>query len=167
MATRLANARRDGPARGVRGVANYLRVPYGPGWALTGDAACCKDPSTGTGIEDAFRQAFLLADALGAALDGADWEATMAAYHRRRDEAMLPGYRGTLAYARTADPAPEALGWLRAVAANAQFVRLLGQAFPAAVQAPGVLPAGLLPSIERGAGRFLDARGGRADKPAA
>jgi len=167
MATRMADAERDGPARGIRGVENYLRIPYGPGWALTGDAAFCKDSSTGTGIEDAFRQSFLLADALGTALDGADWEATMAAYHRRRDEAVLPGYRSTLAYTRSEDPSPEALGWLQAVSANAGLVRLLGQAFPAAVQAPGVLPAGLLPSIERSVGRFAAARDTHADKPAA
>ena len=167
MATRMADAERDGPARGIRGVENYLRIPYGPGWTLTGDAAFCKDSSTGTGIEDAFRQSFLLADALSTALDGADWEATMAAYHRRRDEAVLPGYRSTLTYARTDDPSPEALGWLQAVAANAGLVRLLGQAFPAAVQAPGILPAGLLPSIKRSAGRFAAARDAHADKPAA
>jgi flavin-dependent dehydrogenase len=163
----MADAERVGPARGIRGVENYLRIPYGPGWALTGDAALCKDPGTGTGIEDAFRQSFLLADALGAALDGGDWETTLAAYHRRRDEAVLPGYRSTLTYARTADPSPEALGWLQAVAANAGLVRLFGQTFPAAVQAPGVLPPGLLPSIERSAGRFAAAPNAHADKPAA
>jgi 2-polyprenyl-6-methoxyphenol hydroxylase-like FAD-dependent oxidoreductase len=167
MAARLAQAERAGPVRGTRGVENYLRVPCGPGWALTGDAAFCKDPSTGTGIEDAFRQAFLLAEALGPALDSADWEATMAAYHRRRDEAVLPGYRSTLRYAQTDDPSPEALDWLQAVAANAGLVRLLGQAFPAAVQAPGVLPAGLLPSVERSAGRFAAARDAHADPLAA
>ena len=134
---------------------------------LTGDAAYCRDPSTGTGIEDAFRQSFLLADALGTVLGGADWETTMAAYHRRRDEAVLPGYRSTLTYTRTADPTPEALDWLQAVAANTGLVRLLGQTFPAAVQAPGVLPAGLLPSIERSAGRFAAAREAHADRPAA
>jgi flavin-dependent dehydrogenase len=158
MATRLADAKHDGPARGIRGVDNYLRVPYGPGWALTGDAALCKDPSTGLGIEDAFRQSFLLAESLGAALDGADWETTLAEFHRRRDEALLPAYRSTLTYTRTDDPSPEALAWLRAVAANAGIVRLLGLAFPAAAQAPGVLPADLLPSIERSARRFAAER---------
>jgi len=39
---------------------------------LTGDAAYCKDPITGSGIGDAFAQAFPLAEALGAALDGAE-----------------------------------------------------------------------------------------------
>ena len=168
MAVRMADAERDGPARGIRGVENYLRVPYGPGWALTGDAAYLKDPSTGTGIEDAFRQSFLLADALGAALDGAAWEPTMAAFHRSRDEAVLPGYRSTLAYTRAGEPSTESLSWLQAVAANAGLVRLLGQTFPAAVQAPGVVPTGLLRTIERSAQRFADAaRDADADKRAA
>jgi flavin-dependent dehydrogenase len=158
MACRLERAERDGPARGTRGVENYLRVPYGPGWALTGDAALCKDPSTGTGIEDAFKQSFLLADALHEALDGADWDTTMAAFHLRRDEAVLTGFRSTLRYTQEAEPSSEALSWLQAVAANAGLVRLLGQAFPAAVQAPGVLSAGLLAAVERSAGRFAAAR---------
>jgi flavin-dependent dehydrogenase len=157
MATRMADAVRDGPARGSRGVENYLRVPYGPGWALTGDAAYLKDPSTGMGIEDAFRQSFMLAEALGAALDGAEWDTTMSDYHHRRDEAILPGYRSTLSYTRTEDPSPEALSWLQAVAANAGLVRLVGQTFPAALQAPGVLADGLLRSIEGSARRFAAA----------
>jgi 2-polyprenyl-6-methoxyphenol hydroxylase-like FAD-dependent oxidoreductase len=158
MATRLAGARRDGPVRGIRGVENYLRVPYGPGWALTGDAAYCKDPSTGTGIEDAFRQSFLLAGPLAAALDGADWESTMSEFHRSRDEALLPGYRGTLTYTQTGDPSDEALTWLQAVAGNAALVRMLGQAFPAAIQTPGIFPPRLLMAIARSAGRFAAAR---------
>lgn len=157
MATRLADAERDGPVRGTRGVENYLRVPYGPGWALTGDAAYCKDPSTGTGIEDAFRQAFLLADTLGATLDGAAWEPTMAEYHRRRDEAMLPIYRNTLAYTRAPNPSPESLSWLQAVAANAGLVRMLGHTYPTAVQAAGVLPDAVLRMVEQSAGRFATA----------
>ena len=157
MATRMAGARRDGPARGTRGVENYLRVPYGRGWALTGDAAMCKDPSTGTGIEDAFRQSFLLADALNATLDGAEWEPAMAEFHRRRDEAVMPGYRSTLAYTKGSDPAPEAVGWLQAVASNAGLVRQLGHGFPAAAQSVGVFPAAMLPAIERSAQRFTAA----------
>jgi 2-polyprenyl-6-methoxyphenol hydroxylase-like FAD-dependent oxidoreductase len=167
MESRLARAERDGPARGTRGVDNYLRVPYGPGWALTGDAACCKDPSTGTGIEDAFRQSFLLADHLSAVLDGAEWDSTMAAYHHRRDEAVLPNFRGTLRFTQAAEPSPEAVTWLQAIAANAAYVRLLGQAFPAAVQAPGVLPASLLASIERSAVGFAAARDAELGRPAA
>ena len=157
MTRRLAGAEREGSVRGIGGVENFLRVPYGPGWALTGDAAYLKDPSTGMGIEDAFRQAFLLAEALGAALDGADWEATMAAYQQRRDEAVLPSYRSTLTYTRAGDVPAEALAWLQAVVANAGLVRLLGHGLPAAVQSGGLFPPGLVPTIERSAHRFLAA----------
>ena len=42
--------------------------PAGPGWALVGDAGYHRDPITGHGISDAFRDAELLADALDDAL---------------------------------------------------------------------------------------------------
>jgi 2-polyprenyl-6-methoxyphenol hydroxylase-like FAD-dependent oxidoreductase len=154
MATRLAHAEREGPVRGTRGVDNYLRTPAGPGWALTGDAAMAKDPSTGTGIEDAFAQSYLLAETLEASLGGTGWDANFAEYHRRRDEALLPGYRGTLTYARTGDVPGGEVAWLQAVAANAGFVRLLGMGFSAVLRTPGVLPAGIVTAIERSAGRF-------------
>src|SRR5581483_3833241 len=32
------------------GVPNFLRKPYGPGWALVGDAGYLKDPITAQGI---------------------------------------------------------------------------------------------------------------------
>ena len=40
-------------------VLNYFRKPYGPGWALVGDAGYLKDFITGHGIHDAFRDAEL------------------------------------------------------------------------------------------------------------
>ena len=46
----------------------YVREPFGPGWALVGDAGYHRDPITGHGITDAFRDAELLADALDFAL---------------------------------------------------------------------------------------------------
>jgi 2-polyprenyl-6-methoxyphenol hydroxylase-like FAD-dependent oxidoreductase len=154
MAPRLAHAEREGPVRGTRGVDNYLRTPAGPGWALTGDAAMAKDPSTGTGIEDAFRQSYLLAEALGVALGGAGWDASFGEYHRRRDEMVLPGYHGTLTYTRTRDVPAEEVAWLEAAAANAGYVRLVGMGFSTALRAPGVLPTGVVAAIERSAARF-------------
>ena len=70
----MENASLEGKLLGVRGIENYLRKPYGPGWALTGDAGYLKDPSTGQGIGDALMQSIMLADALDTALQGADWE---------------------------------------------------------------------------------------------
>ena len=42
----------------------WFRQPYGPGWALVGDAGLLMDPITGQGISDAFRDAELLAAAI-------------------------------------------------------------------------------------------------------
>ena len=157
MARRLEHATRQGAVLGTRGVENFLRVPYGPGWALAGDAAYCKDPSTGTGIQDAFTQSFLLAQALGDALDGLDWDTALGAYHRGRDDAVLPTYRATLAFTRGEDVPPEALAWLRGVLPNPGLVRALAAGFPAAARSPEVFPPALLPVLERNARLFASA----------
>jgi flavin-dependent dehydrogenase len=86
----------EGRLRGTRGVADQFRQPYGPGWALTGDAGCLKDSSTGLGMGDALHQSFWLAEALDAALNGGDWEASLGAFQQRRAKALLPSYRATL-----------------------------------------------------------------------
>ena len=49
---------------------NFFRKPYGPGWALVGDAGYNKDPITAQGITDAFRDAELCATALDEAFSG-------------------------------------------------------------------------------------------------
>ena len=51
-------------------VPNFFRKPYGPGWALVGDAGYTKDPITAQGISDAFRDAELCAAALDDAFTG-------------------------------------------------------------------------------------------------
>ena len=65
VADRLQDARRETKWLATAGVANYFRRPYGPGWALVGDAAYDKDPITAQGISDAF----IDADGLVKALD--------------------------------------------------------------------------------------------------
>ncbi|HEY6745381.1 MAG TPA: NAD(P)/FAD-dependent oxidoreductase, partial [Mycobacteriales bacterium] len=45
-------------------VPNYFRTPYGPGWALVGDAGYNRDFITAQGMQDAFRDAELCAAAL-------------------------------------------------------------------------------------------------------
>ncbi len=49
---------------------NFFRKPFGPGWALVGDAGYNKDFITAQGISDAFRDAELCASALDEALSG-------------------------------------------------------------------------------------------------
>ena len=62
FAARISKAKRVAPFAGAV-VANFFRKPYGPGWALVGDAGYNKDPITAQGITDAFRDAVLCATA--------------------------------------------------------------------------------------------------------
>jgi flavin-dependent dehydrogenase len=63
FAERVRGARREAPFRGEPGP-NFFRKPFGPGWALVGDAGYIKDPVTAWGMSDAFRDAELCATAL-------------------------------------------------------------------------------------------------------
>jgi flavin-dependent dehydrogenase len=101
---------------GASDLPNFLRRPYGPGWALVGDAGCHKDPFLALGMCDAFRDAELLTNALDEAFTGLlPLEAALAGYHRKRDRSTLPDYRLNALLARTM-AAPEALLRLRAEA---------------------------------------------------
>ncbi len=145
MAARMQGAHVEHRVQGTRGIANYFRQPYGPGWALTGDAGYLKDPITGFGIGDALSQAFLLADALDSTLGGAAWEATMSAFQRKRDEAMLPAYHYTLSNTRMRDGSAESLAWMRASLASPFFARALMAGLPSVVSQ--AMPADFLPRL--------------------
>ena len=67
---RLRAGRRTSPVTGMLRSPNLLRRAHGPGWALVGDAGYHRDPITGHGLSDAYRDAELLADALHRALRG-------------------------------------------------------------------------------------------------
>lgn len=97
FAAKVRAGKREERWMGTADVPNFFRKPYGPGWALVGDAGYMKDPTTGFGIADAFRDAGLLADALDAALSGrAPAEEVLSGYQSRRDAAALPIYEFTL-----------------------------------------------------------------------
>jgi flavin-dependent dehydrogenase len=134
MAHRMRNAHVEGKVIGVKGIDNHFRKPYGPGWALTGDAGYLKDPSTGLGIGDALEQSFMLAGALGAWFDGADWEATMSAFQQKRDQTMKPAYDGTLAFTRMRDMSPAEQNLLKAVFLSPGTTRALAHSIVAQLQ---------------------------------
>jgi len=69
FARRLRSATREAPFAGAA-VPNYFRKPYGPGWALAGDAGYNRDFVTAQGILDAFRDAELCAAAIDQSLSG-------------------------------------------------------------------------------------------------
>ena len=81
LAGRLPEARLEGTLHGFPGHPGFLRRPWGPGWALVGDAAYFKDPITAHGISDALRDAEFVARAVGRGTDAA-----MAEYELARDE---------------------------------------------------------------------------------
>ena len=91
----------------MAGVRNYFRQPFGPGWALAGDAAYLKDPITAQGISDAF----IDADALAASLDqawstGGPLDEILAAQQARRDRRVKPMYDFTCQMATLEPPPP-------------------------------------------------------------
>jgi flavin-dependent dehydrogenase len=100
-------------------VASYFRKPYGPGWALVGDAGYNKDFITAQGMHDAFRDAELCATALDQAFAGtSSFDAAMAHYQSTRDERVLPMYEFTSQLATLEPPPPELQQLLQAVHGN-------------------------------------------------
>ena len=80
---------------------NFFRTPYGPGWALVGDAGYHKDPVTALGMSDAFRDSEFLVEALDEAMSGRRPESdALARYEQRRNEVGKPLYDYTIEQAR-------------------------------------------------------------------
>ena len=89
LAERVRGGTVTAPVRGSVGLPNHVRRAAGPGWALVGDAGYHRDPITGHGLTDAFRDAELLAEAADAVLRGAaDERVAMTAYEQQRDDAI-------------------------------------------------------------------------------
>jgi len=118
FATRVRAATREEPFVGG-GVPNYFQKPYGPGWALVGDAGYNQDPVTAQGISDAFRDAELCATALDEVFTGRrSYDKAMADYQRTRDEHVLPIYEFTTQMATLEAPPPETQQLFAAMEAN-------------------------------------------------
>jgi flavin-dependent dehydrogenase len=101
------------------GVPNFFRKPFGPGWALVGDAGYTRDPITAQGITDAFRDAELCADALDQSLDGrSPFDDAMAAYQQTRDNQVMGIYDFTTQLAALEPPTEEMQQLLGAVYGN-------------------------------------------------
>jgi 2-polyprenyl-6-methoxyphenol hydroxylase-like FAD-dependent oxidoreductase/protein-S-isoprenylcysteine O-methyltransferase Ste14 len=142
VAERVRQGRRVERIAGAGDMPNCYRKPYGPGWALVGDAGYVKDPITGLGISDAFRDAELLADALRAGFTGQQPpDAALAFYERQRNAASKPTYDFTLDTARLRPFRREEIALLEALAhhptAASQFFGVLtGVVKPADFLAP-------------------------------
>jgi 2-polyprenyl-6-methoxyphenol hydroxylase-like FAD-dependent oxidoreductase len=141
FAARVRGANREERFAGGS-VANFFRKPFGPGWALVGDAGYDRDPITAQGISDAFRDAELCATALDESLTGSrEFGAAMADYQQRRDEQVRPMYEFTTQLATLEPPPPEMQQLLGAVEGNQvamdQFVSVVaGTVSPATFLSP-------------------------------
>ncbi len=113
LAERMSSGHRE--SRFVGGSIPYhVRRPYGPGWALVGDAGYQKDPCTASGITDAFRSAEWLAEAIDAGFSGhRPMEQALAAYEEERNQSEMPYFELTTQLAALAPP-PEELQQLLA-----------------------------------------------------
>ena len=106
---RLRQGKRETRILGTADQPNFFRKPYGPGWALVGDAGYHRDFITGLGITDAFRDADLLAAAIHDGFSGKrPLEEALADYERERNEIATPLFEFTTALAGMKEPpAPE------------------------------------------------------------
>jgi 2-polyprenyl-6-methoxyphenol hydroxylase-like FAD-dependent oxidoreductase len=89
LAERVRSGSVTAPVRGAVDLPNQLRRAAGPGWALVGDAGYHRDPITGHGITDAFRDAELLAEAADRLLQDREPEPrALADYEAERNSAI-------------------------------------------------------------------------------
>ena len=110
FADRVRSGCREERFFGAADLPNFLRRPFGPGWALVGDAGCHKDPMMAQGICDAFRDADFLSTAIHQGLaEQCPLDDALKRYERRRNEATITEYRDNIAAARFNPVSPELL----------------------------------------------------------
>jgi 2-polyprenyl-6-methoxyphenol hydroxylase-like FAD-dependent oxidoreductase len=108
FAERVRAGARETRFAGTADLPGYFRKPFGPGWALVGDAGYRTDPCTAQGITDAFVSAELLSAAIDDWMSGRSaFEAAMSRYQHDRDEAFMPIYGLTCEIAKNELPAPD------------------------------------------------------------
>jgi 2-polyprenyl-6-methoxyphenol hydroxylase-like FAD-dependent oxidoreductase len=118
-AERIESGHQEDRWWGIKGVPNYFRKPYGPGWALVGDAGYAKDPLTAQGISDSLIEAEQLADAIDAGFSGRQpLEQAMAELHQRRDARVMPLFQFTTQLARLEPPDEQMQQLFEALQAN-------------------------------------------------
>jgi len=122
LSDRVRSGNREERFHAATDLAGYFRKPYGPGWALVGDAGYHLHPITAQGITDAFMDAERLTDALDAAFtEQRTYDDAMAAYQAARDERVMPMYEMTFDFAQVDQPPPpETQQLLGAVSDNRQ-----------------------------------------------
>lgn len=121
----LGDGVRVSPIGGAVDLAMYKRTPFGPGWALTGDAGYHLDPLAARGTTAAVAGAELLADALVRSLAGDEPEmAALRRFHARRDELFQADWDVTYAAMMRGAPTERDIAEARLIAARPDLLRL-------------------------------------------
>ena len=110
LGERVRAGHREERFYGATQLPNFIRRPWGDGWALVGDAGCHKDPFLALGMCDALRDAELLADAIA--------EDNLPAYEQRRDEATVPEFHENFQAAHLKPPPPEIIAAFESIRDN-------------------------------------------------
>jgi 2-polyprenyl-6-methoxyphenol hydroxylase-like FAD-dependent oxidoreductase len=136
FAERVRGATRESKFIGSAELPGYFRKPFGPGWALVGDAGYHKNPITAMGINDAFRDAELVAAAIHDDLAGTrSYDEGMRAYQETRDREARPVYEFTDDFAQLQPPPAELMALIGAMHANQEamdgFVSVQAATLPA------------------------------------
>jgi 2-polyprenyl-6-methoxyphenol hydroxylase-like FAD-dependent oxidoreductase len=136
FAERIRGATRESKFIGSAELPGYFRKPYGPGWALVGDAGYHKNPITAMGINDAFRDAELVARAIDDDIAGRrPYEDGMREYQEVRDREAGPVYEFTDEFAQLQPPPPELQQLIGAMHGNQEamdaFVSVQAATLPA------------------------------------
>lgn len=119
LAERVRGGKREERFVGTANLPNFFRKPYGPGWALVGDAGYHKDPITAQGIKDAFRDAELLAEAIDAGLsERQPLNEALSNYELQRNKAAMLMYQLTCQRATLKPPRPYMQQFFAALQAN-------------------------------------------------
>jgi 2-polyprenyl-6-methoxyphenol hydroxylase-like FAD-dependent oxidoreductase len=136
FAEHVRAAQRESKFIGSADLPGYFRKPFGPGWALLGDAGYHKNPITAMGINDAFRDAELVTDALDGAFSGRQsYEDGMNDYQQTRDREAGPVYEFTDDFAQLQPPPPELQQLIGAMHGNQEamdgFISVQASTLPA------------------------------------
>lgn len=148
---RIRGAKREERFVGTS-VPNFFRKPFGPGWALVGDAGYTRDFMTAQGINDAFRDAEQCATALERAFSGAaSFEDALGDYQSARDTHAMPMYDFTCQFASFQPPPAEMQQLFAAIHGNQAAMDGFAQMF-----GHGISPAEFF--SEENIGRIFAAR---------
>jgi flavin-dependent dehydrogenase len=94
LGERIRAGTREERIYGATQLPNFVRRPFGPGWALVGDAGVHKDPFMALGVCDALRDAELLAEDID----------DLPAYERHRNAATMQDFDSNFGAAHLVAP---------------------------------------------------------------